>query len=438
MAAMFVRHSGALQRTLPDLLRGQIGICHKLSTESDSPLYKTEETLARNHTLNNVGQYFTVDPKIVEIFGDELTTRTKERKQHYFGPNNWMDRNKLFGETNIMIRKPALEIINYIKNADLSQPVNRYVLYGQKGVGKSLTLSHLLCYGHQEGFVVLNFGWIKRWLNRYDDVQASIYKPGRIDHVVNSSIILKHFKQANSDRLSQCVTHRDYSWSARDNIKAGSPLTDVINLGCDRLAFAADALNVVLRELKLNCNEGNLRLMVVCDGVNSLCTEYTLVHREKTRFEAGPYKPWRPYRPTKDLLNKRAKVDDCSVLFNIKKMFKNDYKNAVVVTTVDRTAIVEKMDPHNKWWRTQNEEMKPDTRSHLPFALLGEFGVKTMNPFIPVGVEKYSETEMDSAIDYSLEKGWMRAEAGQEPTRRELHFLSARNPRDFFHFSIMF
>ena len=48
-------------------------------------------------------------------------------------------------------------------------------------------------------------------------------------------------------RLSQCVTHRDYSWSARDNIKAGSPLTDVINLGCDRLAFAADALNVVLR-----------------------------------------------------------------------------------------------------------------------------------------------------------------------------------------------
>ena len=34
-------------------------------------------------------------------------------------------RNKLFGETNIMIRKPALEIINYIKNADLSQPVNR-------------------------------------------------------------------------------------------------------------------------------------------------------------------------------------------------------------------------------------------------------------------------------------------------------------------------
>ena len=29
MAAMFVRHAGALQRTLPDLLRGQIGICHK-------------------------------------------------------------------------------------------------------------------------------------------------------------------------------------------------------------------------------------------------------------------------------------------------------------------------------------------------------------------------------------------------------------------------
>ena len=72
-----------------------------------------------------------------------------------------------------------------------------------------------------------------------------------------------------------------------------------------------------IRELKLNCNEGNLRLMVVCDGVNSLCTEYTLVHREKTRFEAGPYKPWRPYRPTKDLLNKRAKVMILGVICTI-------------------------------------------------------------------------------------------------------------------------
>ena len=32
---------------------------------------------------------------------------------------------------------------------------------------------------------------------------------------------------------------------------------DVVELGCERLTFAADAMNVVIRELKLNCNEGN-------------------------------------------------------------------------------------------------------------------------------------------------------------------------------------
>ena len=32
---------------------------------------------------------------------------------------------------------------------------------------------------------------------------------------------------------------------------------DVVELGCERLTFAADAMNVLIRELKLNCNEGN-------------------------------------------------------------------------------------------------------------------------------------------------------------------------------------
>jgi hypothetical protein len=34
-----------------------------------------------------------------------------------------------------------------------------------------------------------------------------------------------------------------------------------------------------LRELKRNCNDGNCQLMVVCDGVNSLFAEKTMIHR---------------------------------------------------------------------------------------------------------------------------------------------------------------
>ena len=81
------------------------------------------------------------------------------------------------------------------------------------------------------------------------------------------------------------------TWSVREKTPTGSPLSAVIDVGIERLPFAADALNVVIRELKLNCNEGNCKLMVVCDGVNSLFASSTLVHREKTMWENGPYTP---------------------------------------------------------------------------------------------------------------------------------------------------
>jgi hypothetical protein len=46
-------------------------------------------------------------------------------------------------------------------------------------------------------------------------------------------------------------------------------------------------------------------------------------------------------------------VDECSVLRSIKKLLRNDYKNAVVVTSVDRAARIIKSDPANTWWRAK-------------------------------------------------------------------------------------
>jgi hypothetical protein len=46
-------------------------------------------------------------------------------------------------------------------------------------------------------------------------------------------------------------------------------------------------------------------------------------------------------------------VDECSVLRSIKKLFLNDYRNAVVVTAVDRSARIIKTDPANTWWRSK-------------------------------------------------------------------------------------
>ena len=39
-----------------------------------------------------------------------------------------------------------------------------------------------------------------------------------------------------------------------------------------------------------------------------------------------------------------------------------------------------------RWWAIRNRGMKPETDSHMPFALLGEEGWQTMDPFLPIEV----------------------------------------------------
>jgi len=154
---------------------------------------------------------------------------------NYFAPRQWIDRCAVLQETAIMVRNPAIQIMNCIKNSDLSKPAVRYLLYGRAGVGKSITLAHITHFGHQEGFITLTMSQIKKWLTRYYEVAPSTYTPGSIDHIVNSNIFLKNFRQANSKLLAspELVTHRDYTWSVREKTPAGSPLAEVIEVGIE-------------------------------------------------------------------------------------------------------------------------------------------------------------------------------------------------------------
>jgi len=272
----------------------------------------------------------------------------------------------------------------------------------------------------------------------YYELAPSTFTPGHVDHIMNSNIFLKNFRQANLKRLSDpnIKTHKDYVWSAREKTLTGSPLMEVIDMGCERLAFAADALNIVIKELKLNCNDGNCKLMVICDGVNALFSEQTLVHKEKKEWKNGPY------YPDHDYVKNSAKVDECSVPRNMKKLFKNDYKNAVIITSACLGAhihhIDEKPPPGHRWYLHMEQSMVPNSISHLPFNLLREEGWRLFDPFVPVEVENFSESELDAMISYYIERGWIRPEAGSRAGRQEIHFLTGRNPGDFFEFSSTF
>ena len=63
----------------------------------------------------------------------------------------------------------------------------------------------------------------------------------------------------------------------------------------------------------MNCNDGNCKLMVVLDGVNSLFSEQTLVNKDRKMWKTGPFNPGSHW------IRGCAKVDECSVPRNIKK-----------------------------------------------------------------------------------------------------------------------
>ena len=57
---------------------------------------------------------------------------------------------------------------------------------------------------------------------------------------------------------------------------------------------------------------------------------------------------------------------------------------------------------------------------------------------IVLQVVPYTEAEMDAMISYYIERGWLGKEADSRAARQEIHFLTGRNPHDFFRFSSSF
>lgn len=142
-----------LLRTSSRLLRNNFGLFSTVA-EPKARLeeFRTLENEPRNHTTEHIGKYYEIDGE------------TKKKIFRYGGfPKTYEKQIKTFNEACVMVRNPAVEIINYIKNTDFSKPNIRYVLYGANGTGKSLTMTHLLHYGYTNDFLLVHVPWIPYW-----------------------------------------------------------------------------------------------------------------------------------------------------------------------------------------------------------------------------------------------------------------------------------
>jgi len=344
--------------------------------------FRTLETDPRKHATQHIGRFYRVPDNVKkQIFAQGGLPREFERQT------------KTFAETCIMVRPPAVEIISYIEQTvNPSLPTARCVLYGPNGVGKSLTMAHLLHYGFVSGFILVHVPYAPYWYKWPKEFAASATREGFTDLPLDAAAWLINFKAQNTQLLSNpdLTISKEYVWSKRETTPAGSSLQELIDHGINRVKFACDTIEVLIEELKLSSTSGKCKVMVAIDG-------YNIFWWPKTRL-SGQY-------------NIPIKTDAVSLTKPFKSITNYDWSNGVCILSVDTMAVPEQYH-----------------QSPLPKFLLGKEGFEHLDPFIPVEVKRYDEKEYTNCIDYYLDRRWIQN--SQPGFDTELEFLSNRNPYD--------
>ncbi|RXG72618.1 28S ribosomal protein S29, mitochondrial [Armadillidium vulgare] len=353
-------------------------------TESNTKVPRTSLNAPREHTKNHIGMWYNIESNMIKrLFTYEgMTQPLKELTE-------------IFRETSIMIREPAVSVIDFIQRSDLSVPPNKFILYGKHGTGKTFSLLHIIHHFAEENWAIVHCGYPVKWCTLFKEILPSVTREGYYDHTTDASIWLKHFQLQNHTILQnpELVTMQDYHWTQREITPKGSPLTSIIDFAIGRSRYASECVFQLLKELKQHAQEGRLKLAVVIDGINSLYVGAS--HYRDTNRNFVP-------------LNKLTLIEA------FKPLLRSDWKGGVIVGSVDIIMST-----------------KDRRESHLPRYLLTREGWETLDPFVPILVDKYSEKEFESAVNYYLDRRWLQHPAGaSKEGKEELEFLSGSYPAE--------
>ncbi|XP_067093241.1 28S ribosomal protein S29, mitochondrial [Osmerus mordax] len=344
-------------------------------------VFRTQENDPACHSENHLGQYYTLPPDHPRtLFPHGL-------------PPRFQLQTKTFTEGCVMVRQPALEVISHLRRADYSKPALRYVFYGVKGSGKTMSLCHAVHYCASQGWLVLHIPDAHRWVKNCKELLPSTYNSSRFDQPIQASNWLRNFRITNEHFLSKMTTRQRYVWTKRESTEEGRPLAELVDQGVTRVKSSSDVVGALMKELKLQTADPELqglRVAVAVDGINALWGRTTLKKEDKSPVAA----------------------EELTLVHNLRKLVKNDWCGGAIITTLAQTG-----------------SLYTPSSAYLPYELLGEEGFNTMEPFVPVPVSDYSEKEFESCYLYYLNRNWLQhPHSRTEEGKKELIFLSNRNP----------
>ncbi|XP_030758208.1 28S ribosomal protein S29, mitochondrial [Sitophilus oryzae] len=304
-------------------------------------------------------------------------------------PKSFEEQTKTFNEICLMVRKPGIDIINYLNTLDYTKPSVRFVLYGQKGSGKTLSLAHILHYAYRNNYLLVHVPWVGNWMHRSKEFSNSETQEGYVDINLDAAAWLLHFKTQNVKLLKNTDLKllETIEWNSRESTLKDAPLLELVEHGISRIKFASRVVNILADQIKRLSSEGVCKTLVAIDGYNAFFYPSTKVYTEK-REMVPP-----------------SRITVTEAFLNLTKF---DWTNSAIVVTVDELAV-------------------PDENqiSYFPRYLLGKEGFNHIDPFIPVPVANYSKKELTSVINYYIERKWIQPYPGQE---EELSLLANSNP----------
>lgn len=286
-----------------------------LSTAAEAKLsdkleiFRTNETDPCKHTHEHIGQHYTINAEI------------KRQLFTYGGlPKSFATQAKTFTETCVMVRKPAIDVIQCLRSLDLSKPCTKFVLYGKKGTGRSLSLAHILHYGLNDGYLLVHVPWVGNWMRRFKERSSSATREGFIELNLDAAEWLLHFKTQNAHLLNDPIysLSEEVVWSKREVTPKGATFLEVVEHGTNRVKYASECVVVLAKEIKRLAKEGSCKVLVAVDGFNAFFYPKTRIRTEKKEI----------VHPQKVTL---------SIAFT--ELTKTDWNNAVAVLTVDEIAI---------------------------------------------------------------------------------------------------
>lgn len=345
------------------------------------PVFRTDQSDPGLHTDRHAGLHYHISPEDLKTTFPHGLTRRFQRQI------------KTFGEACVMVREPSLELVSYLKVANYSHPVVRYVIYGEKGSGKTLTLCHVVQYCARRAWLILHVPDAYLWVKHCSELLPSTYNPARLDQPLQASTWLKNLRITNEPYLAQLKTQQRYVWTKRESTDEGRPLGELVDQGIARVKSASDVVGALFKELKAQCRPDTYRLLVAVDGVNALWGPTTMKREDKS--EVLP--------------------SELTLIHNLRKLLANDWAGGAVVATL-----------------TQTGALGSTGLSHHPHQLLRKEGFDHLDPFVPVQVENYTQKEFESCYQYYIDRKWLQHDkALTEEGKQELMFLSNSNPGTF-------